>query len=365
MRLNDFDVVQFEVPMRGNYASSKHAALSTMESVLVTLETADGARGIATADPSPGYSRQTPGDVAAEVERALPAVLDDPPTHLNGLRDRLDGVEGVGPNTAFAVETAFLDLYGREHGLGVADLFGGTDREEEPLNAWVGIDDPGAMADEAAEWLDRGFTSCKLKLSGDLEADVARLRRVTERVGDRMAVRADVNGGYDDVEAAIELAQSAEPLGLAHLEQPVPQGNLDGLARLTESTSTTIMADEPVTDLDALFEILRRGAADRVKLKTLRLGGLRACQAAIDVAAAAGVQPVVGHGFCLSPAAAAELALVAANDAVFRPVETVGPLKMAEEPFEPALSMEDGTVRLPDGPGIGVRLDDDALEQFR
>jgi muconate cycloisomerase len=365
MRIENFDVVRFAVPMRGNYASSKHEALSTMESVLVVLETADGARGIATADPSPGYSRQTPADVAADLERALPTLLEDPPTHPNGVRSRLDAVDGLGPNSAFAAETAFLDLYGREHGLSVADLFGGTDRRTEPLNAWVGIDDPDAMADEAADWRDRGFASCKLKLSGDLDADVARVRRVSERVGEAMSVRADVNGGYDDVDAAIELARAVEPLGLAHLEQPVPQGDVDGLARVTASTETTIMADEPVTDLGALFEVLRRGAADRVKLKPLRLGGLRPCQAAVDVAAAAGVRPVVGHGFCLSPAAAAELALTAANDAVYRPVESVGPLKMVEEPFEPALSMEGGSVRLPDGPGLGVRLDDDALDRLR
>jgi muconate cycloisomerase len=362
MRIDDFGVVQLEVPMRGTYASSKHADLSTMESVLVTLETADGERGIATADPSPGYSRQTPTDIVEELERALAALLDDPPTHPNGLRTRLDG---LGTNAAFAAETAFLDLYGREYGMSMAELFGGTDRVEEPLNAWVGIDDPDAMADEVVDWFDRGFRSCKLKLSGDLDADGARVRTVCDRVDDRMAVRADVNGGYDDVDAAIELARAVEPFDLVHLEQPVPQEDLDGLARLTDSTSTTIMADEPVTDLDALFDILRRGAADRVKLKVLRLGGLRACRTGIDIAAAAGVRPVVGHGFCTSPAAAAELALVAATDDVFRPAETVGPLKMADEPFEPALSMADGTVQLPDGPGLGVRLDDDALDRFR
>ncbi|MFB6080621.1 MAG: enolase C-terminal domain-like protein, partial [Haloferacaceae archaeon] len=170
-----------------------------------------------------------------------------------------------------------------------------------------------------------------------------------------------------DPDAAVEVARELDGSGLVNLEQPVPQDDLEGLARVTAATEDLpIGADEPVTDRTRLFEILAHGVADRVKLKVLRLGGLTTCRSAIDVANAAGVAPIVGHGFCLSPAAAAEIALVATRrDAeIFRPVEAVGPLKAVDEPFEPTLDMSDGNVRVPDGPGLGVGLDDDALAEF-
>lgn len=362
MRLRDATVEHLRIPLRGTYSASVHEDLTTMESALVVLETPDGERGIGTADPSPGYSRQTAAAIVADLEGVLPGLADDPPPTLSALRDRLAAGD-AGPNAALAAETAFLDLQGRRHGLSVADYFGGARTRTEPLNAWVGIDDPAAMADEAADWHDRGFGSCKLKLAGDADRDVERVRTVLDRLGDRMAIRADANGAFDP-DDAVAVARALEGSGLVHLEQPVPEEDLDALARVTAATALPIMADEPVTDRARLFEILKREAADRVKLKTLRLGGLLACNGAVEIANAAGIDPVVGHGFCLSPAGAAEIGLVAAHEDVFRPVESVGPLKAVDEPFEPRLAMDDGRVRLPDGPGHGVRLDDDALDEF-
>ena len=365
MRLRDATVSHLRVPLRGNYSASVHEDLSTMESALVVLESPDGERGIGTADPSPGYSRQPAAAIVDDLAAVLPGLVDDPPATLNTLRDRLDASD-AGPNAALAVETAFLDLRGRRRGHSIADYFGGARRRTEPLNAWVGIDDPAAMAEEATDWYDRGFPSCKLKLSGDPDRDIERVRTVLDRCGDRMAIRADANGAYDP-DAAVEVARALDGSGLANLEQPVPQADLDGLARVTAATEDlAIGADEPVTDRARLFEILAGDVADRVKLKTLRLGGLTTCRSAIEIANAAGVAPIVGHGFCLSPAGAAELGLVATRreEEVFRPVETVGPLKAVDEPFEPTLDMDDGRVEVPDGPGLGVRLDDDALPEF-
>jgi len=84
------------------------------------------------------------------------------------------------------------------------------------------------------------------------------------------------------------------------------------------------------------------------------------CQSALDIANAAGVSPIVGHSFCLS-STAAEIALVPTqrNGEVFRPIESVGPLKVIGDPFEPQLAMDDESVRLSDGHGLGTRLNED------
>jgi L-alanine-DL-glutamate epimerase-like enolase superfamily enzyme len=201
----------------------------------------------------------------------------------------------------------------------------------------------------------------KIKFDGTAETDVQRARAVIDEVGDEAAVRADANEAYD-LETAIEVGQALEDLPLVHFEQPIPGDDLNSLKELTESTSTTIMADECLTDIDQVRKALALGAADRLKLKILRLGGVMNTRIALDYAQLHGIECVVGHGFCLSPAASAEIQLVASHANVFGAAETVGPLKMATEPFDPVIDMSSGSVTLSDEPGLGVELVDDELE---
>ncbi len=348
--------------MNASYGSAHHREFTTMESVLVVLE-GDGIRGVGTADATPGYSRQTHDEIAESLlEDLLPALLDAQPAHPNALADLLADAREA-PNAACALEMAYLDWFGRRHEQSLADMLWGARRRRVPLNGWVGIDDPDAMAAAAREWYEEGYRSLKIKLSGDPDEDVARVRAVCDAVADDgMAVRADVNAGYD-VETAIRVARELESLPLVHLEQPVPKDDIEGLGRVTRSTSTAIMADECILTPADAFEILRTGAADRIKVKILRMGGVRQTREVLDAAALAGVSCVLGHGFGLTPATSAECQLAAAHDNVFGPIESVGPLKMREEPFS-ELAFEAGHALLPEGDGLGVELDEAAIDRF-
>ncbi|RLM53426.1 hypothetical protein DVK02_13090 [Halobellus sp. Atlit-31R] len=364
MEIESVRVVRLSVPMSGSFGSAHHRDFTTMESVLVVLDTGDGVRGVGTADATPGYSVQTHDDIEASLRsEILPSLLGDPPAHPNGLLACLAQFE-TAPNAACAVEMAYLDAYCRRRGERLTDLLWGTTRRQLPLNGWVGIGDPGQMADDARSWKERGYESLKIKLSGEPIRDIERVRAVCKAVGDSVAVRADVNAGYT-VDEAIRVARAVEDLPVVHLEQPVAKADLDGLARVTAATSTSIMADECIiTPADAL-DVIRREAADRIKIKILRMGGVLRTRQVLDAAALAGVECVLGHGFGLTPATSAELQLAAAHDNVFGPVESVGPLKMTGEPFD-SLTIEAGRATLPDGPGLGIELreGEDALDEY-
>ncbi len=364
MNVRSADIHRLEVPLDGTYRSAHHPDLGAVRSLLVVLESDDGVRGIGTADAVPGYSR-VPHEETEETLATvlLPEVLAGAFDNPNELKRFLDGVDGAA-NAKCAVESAFVDLYARARGETVAEYLGGPLEDTVALNAWVGFDEPDAMASEARAWVDRGFESMKVKLDGDAETDLERVRAVFDAVGGEADVRADANESYD-LETAVEVATALEEFPLVHFEQPIPGDDLEGLEALTNSTATPIMADECLTDLDRVRRVLERGAADRLKLKVLRLGGLSNTRVALDYAQVHGVQCVVGHGFCLSPAASAELQLIASHRNVFGAAETVGPLKLAEEPFEPTVDMAGGRATLPDGPGLGVELVDESLETFR
>jgi L-alanine-DL-glutamate epimerase-like enolase superfamily enzyme len=114
-----------------------------------------------------------------------------------------------------------------------------------------------------------------------------------------MDIRVDGNEGYD-ADTAIRLGRAIAPYGIALLEQPVPRKDLEALARVRRAIDIPVMADEAIEGLDTLVAVIRLEAADIVKVKVMKQGGLLRCLRAIDMAEAAGIRCVIGHGFGLS-----------------------------------------------------------------
>lgn len=363
MQLEQASVNHLQLPLRSIYSGAHHPELDTLESILVTVTNAQGVRGIGTADTVQGYSQLTHQEVKRATVDLLNHVFDEEPENYNQLRE-LCKRESPEANAQCAVEMAFLDLFAKRADVTVGEFLGGTLGEDQQLNAWVGFDEPDAMAAEAREWGERGFESVKIKLNGEQSVDIERIETVCDEVADDMEVRADANCAYEDVDDAIEVARAVEEYPLSHFEQPIPKDDIRGLKRLTNSTSITIMADECLTDLSRVQRVLREEAADRLKLKILRLGGIGNTRTALDLAELHGIPCVIGHGFCLSPAASTEVQFTLSHGNVYSPVETVGPLKVADEPFKPALDIRDGRMQIPDGAGIGLELAENQLEAY-
>lgn len=363
MQLEQASVNHLQVPLQGVYSGAHHPELDTLESILVTVTDTHGVRGIGTADTVQGYSQLTHEEVKQATVDLLNHVFDEEPENYNQLQE-LCKRKSPEANAQCAVEMAFLDLFAKRADVTIGEFFGGTLKDDQQLNAWVGFDEPDVMAAEAREWCDRGFESLKIKLNGNQSVDIERIKTVCDEVADDMEVRADANCAYEDVDAAIEVARAVEGDPLAHFEQPIPKDDIEGLKRLTNSTSITIMADECLTDLSRVQRVLREDAADRLKLKILRLGGIANTRIALDLAELHGIPCVIGHGFCLSPAASTEIQFTLSHGNVYSPVETVGPLKIANEPFEPALDISDGRMQIPKGAGIGLDLADDQLDEY-
>ena len=364
MDIRTTEVHRLCVPLNRTYEISDGAA-SRMDVLLAVVTTADGTRGIGTADPALGHATpQSPDEIYTSlVEHLMPELVGETPPNPNQLRKRLDTFDGE-ENAQCAAEMAYLDAYCRQRDQSLAAFLGGTLREEERLNGWVGIGNPEEMVTKTEQLYDQGFRSIKAKLSGDVNRDMARVEALNEAFGERMQIRLDANEGYPDANTAIAAATRMEEYPIAHLEQPIPREDIDGLARVTAATSLPVMADEPIMHSTDGYRFLKADAANRLKFKILKSGGVLAARRGLDMAAAAGVHCVVGHGFCSAPSACAEIQLTATHENVFRPIETVGTLKMADEPFTARPDMTDGTAEVPDTVGIGTELDEDRLEEF-
>jgi muconate cycloisomerase len=148
-------------------------------------------------------------------------------------------------------------------------------------------------------------------------------------------------------------------------EQPVPADDLAGMARVRrEAGGTPIMADESVLDHASLIRIIKADAADLVKVKVMKQGGLLNTSRMIATAEAAGIRCVIGHGFGLGINTMAEIMLAATSHNIIDGIECVGPLKTADDIVTDKLDLNSGRLALPTGPGFGVTIDEAKLDRY-
>jgi muconate cycloisomerase len=363
MKISTVRVGAVDVPLRGSY-STAHGTLTVQRSVVVRVDTDDGLVGWGNVDPAPGYSEMSVEEILQSVVESLaPGLQDLDPLNVTAALQRLEAERPQDNEARALLEMALLDIKGQALGVPVWSLLGGRVRSRIDLNAWIGAVPPADAAREAADWCARGYRSAKVKVGGRLEDDVARVAAARNAVGSRMALRVDANEGLD-VDGAIRLARALEPYDLTLLEQPVQRRNLEGLARIRRSTSIPIMADESVRDGPSVIALIQHGAADLIKVKVMKQGGLTRTLQIASIAEAAGIRVVLGHGFGLWISTLAEVHVAAACATIIDGCEAVGPLKMAGDVVTEAPEIASGGIEVPESPGLGVRGDEVRLRTY-
>lgn len=352
-----------EVPMKAP-THGVHGTVSTQRSALVRVVSDQGAEGWGNVDPTAGYSISSVDDIVATMRRFAPRLRGADALNAQRALALMDREVGEGYEAKAAIEMALFDLAGHVLGVPVTTLLGGRVRDEVRFNAWIGTVPPAQAAREADAWAARGFRSAKIKVDGATDEGVARVAAVRDAVGDRMALRVDFNESLR-LDEAVAFIRRLEPYALTLVEQPISRDQIAGLAEIRRGIGIPLMADESVTDGASLIEIIRRGAADLVKVKVMKQGGFLRTRAMIECAAAAGLRVVIGHGFGLTPSTLAEVAVAAVSDAVIDGCEAVGPLKMAGDVVTEPVRLDSGVLRLSDLPGLGTTVDTDAVARYR
>lgn len=363
MRIVRIEPVIVEVPLR-EPVTGVHGVTSVQKSVLVRVVSDDDIEGWGNVDPTPGYTLESVDDIHAAVTRLAPVLAGSDPFNLQRALVRMDETVAAQFEAKAAIEMALWDLKGRALGVPVHSLLGGRIVDEILLNAWIGAVAPAQAAREATEWLARGFTTAKIKVSGASAEGLERVAAVRAAVGDRMALRVDFNESLTPDES-VPFIRSLEPYGLTLVEQPVPRDRIDVLADIRRKITIPLMADESVTSPASLIEIIKRAAADIVKVKVMKQGGLLRTRSMVDCAAAAGLRVVIGHGFGLALSTLAEAAIAATSAAVLPGCEAVGPLKMSADVVREPLDLGHGILKLTDAAGLGATIDADAVRRYR
>lgn len=264
-----------------------------------------------------------------------------------------------------AVEMAVWDAYGKQLGASLSELLGGRLVDNIPIAYCLGILDPEESREHAQFARDAGFEVLKTKAGPDWTEDVERLQAMHDAVDGVLDFRLDPNQGWS-FDEAIRATAALEDAGiyLQYLEQPMRIDTYGAYAKLRSRTQTPIAVNEDLYFERNFSHLIKEDAIDVGVVDLVPAGGVLATKDIAATAADAGVSLSHHSGFDLGVKTAAMAHVVAttpiidlAPDSVYYAWEDY----VLEDPF----SAKDGTIQVPEGPGLGVTVDETKVEQYR
>lgn len=333
--------------------------------VLVRLRDSDGTEGIGEASilGGPYWSAETAESVQSVIATYLaPALIGTPLDGLEKLAATMARRVRGNPVARAAIEMAALDLLGHRHGVAAVDLLGGPCRSTIPV-AWTLStgDVAGDIAEGERAFAERGHRRFKLKFGREsAAADLARASAISAAFQGRARVIADVNQAWDAV-TAVRYLPALQAAGLEAIEQPLPADDLSGIAELRTGLGLHIIADEAITGPTAAYRIAAAGAASVLALKPGRDGGPTATRRVAAIAQAAGLGLYGGSMLETSIGTAACAHVYASLPDLAFGCECFGPLRLDADLVTAPITIQNGVLSLPAGPGLGVTLDADRI----
>lgn len=273
----------------------------------------------------------------------------------------VDQVLGANFQTKFAIEEALWDLLAKRMQTPLVNLIGGACRLEVPVMRMLGLKPPQETAAEAKALVDRGYRHVKVKIGLDEKRDLETVRRVRDAIGEDVFLSADANQAYAPMHA-VRVLRKLENANLGLVEQPVRRDDIRGMAFVRQNVSVPIMADEGIeTATDALRHI-EAGAMDAVSIKLWKMGGLYRGRDIASVCHAANVRVHVGSTAGSQLMEAIQLHFCASLPDLFGGAEISEFESLTNDPAS-GLAVENGALRVPEVPGLGVTIDHSKLRE--
>ena len=369
MKISQVEAVPILVPLKaGLTTKTAHGEHIDSPYVIVRVHTDEGLIGLGEATLAPRWSGETsPSCVAAIRDLLDPALRGADPRNVRSCLMQINRALKLNPFTKAAVEMALWDVAGKAAGQPLYRLLGGKVRETLPMKMVVGaFEVPKAVA-LAEQFLDWGVCHLKVKVGLDPEQDRERVQAVRNLAGPEVTVGIDANCGWN-ITTARRMLREIEALNIAFAEQPVGVGDPSALGQLRSASTIPIMADESVFTLADAWDLVCRDAVDILSIYPGKIGGILPAMAIASVAEAAGVVCSMGSNLELGIATAAMLHLGAASPAIDSetyPGDFLGPLYHEADLITEPLSLGPIHATVPEGPGLGVALDENQLEHWR
>jgi D-galactarolactone cycloisomerase len=276
---------------------------------------------------------------------------------------------------ASGINIALYDAIGKTHGLPVCRLLGGKGKERIPVYASGGYltDDPDNQLEAQLERIaDKGFPGAKFKIGIGPKSDEERVALARRILGDDMLLLVDVNGNYT-LDQTLESMRRTAPYGIHYYEEPLPPQDVEGYKALAQRAPLPVAAGEALYTVFDFDRLISARAVDVVQPDLTVCGGLDEARAIAVLCRLhnVGLSPHVwGSPVGLAAALHFMAALPDYPHTDHLPYPRMVEYDVGENPLRDHLLAQSlrpvaGHIQVPDGPGLGIELDPDAVQRFR
>jgi o-succinylbenzoate synthase len=349
VRISSIEVIPYALPFRERYVTAA-GSLPRREMVLLRLRDDEGLVGLGEAVP---LSLRGGVSLAGVVEELRSLIGAETIAEESASLD-----VALSPPARCAVLTALLDLRGRRAAAEGSSSSGA--QTPVPCNATLAAGEPAAVAAAAEHWAEDGFSAFKLKLG--LGEDVEQVRAVREALGPAARIRVDANAAWD-LETARRRLTELEPLDIELVEQPV--ATIAEAAALAESTTIPLAADESVASRADAEAVLNAGAFELTGVKLSKVGGPEAAVAIAEVLPSYLSSALDGPVGIAAAAQVASTLRDAQQDGIRLAHGLATQRLFAATIAASECELREGRLHLPEGPGLGVEVDEEALGAHR
>lgn len=275
----------------------------------------------------------------------------------------LSGRRGAAVRALSAVDIALWDIKGKVTGQPLARLLGGY-RDRVPAYASGGYYGPDRtlrdLAAEVAGYVEAGFRAVKIKVGGaPLEEDVERVREVRRVIGDGIELMLDANNAWTNVPEALRAIRRFEEYNITWIEEPFSPDNIEGHRELAAILDTPVATGEIEATRWGFLHLIRERAADILQADAAVVGGISEWLKVAHLALAHGI-PVAPHWF-------ADLhvhCVAAVPNGMWVEYFTDTTILNVMELFASRLQVDDGYIKVPETPGHGIVLDEQAVDRW-
>ena len=368
MKITKIEVIPVDLPRRKALVISRYGSLGEgrpFQFVLAKVHTDDGVTGVGEAPPLPPLSPENQQVIVETLRNwVAPSVLGMDPFETEVVWEKMDHIAPTYPMAKAVIDMALWDIVGKNLETPLYRLLGGSRPEPIPNVGLIGIDEPGKVASVALGMGEEGYRGIRLKIGPGRDVDC--VEAVRDAVGDEVTLRVDCNQGYG-VADAVKLIRAIEPYGVELVEQPTVWWDFSGLAEVAAAVDTPIMPHESMYLLSDVKSLIDMGAVGVLGLKTYRpWGGVTGARRLLEMARVMNM-PCLFHddvemGVSLS---AATHIISAYRRVITHKCELSGyPEWLKDDVVERPVMFEGGYVHVPEGPGLGVELDESKIRKY-
>lgn len=368
MKITGVKCFPLKAPIEGTHGTGREP-WSEVTILVVRVETDAGIVGW-----GEGYCRYVPAVYAKLVDQLLaPIVLGKDPFAIEALWQKMYRAftgrsGGMLLEAVAAVDIAIWDVIGKALNQPLYNVWGHAGRQSLMCYAAaVGWNDDASAEKQARRALDLGFQQVKVRLGRPIKAAIERARLVRQFVGPDIRLVADANWVFD-VGDALAVARALGELGYYWFEEPTIPEDLDGYRELARKSPVPIAAGESEHTAVGIAPLISSRCLRIVQPDVARAAGITETRKIIALAGAfhTTFSPHIGFGGAICAAASLHLAAAAPNFETYECMIYSSPLRdeLAAEPVASCETLKDGALPLPNGPGLGIEIDERALRKF-